>query len=161
MLPNHLTLTTIICLITLTSGGSGAFAQTTNEDAKHLEQMLTKLNEQVLVEYILHNDTGPLETVALDDFFLVGPAGVESRNRVVTTVDNLEVDSVSVENTEIRLYGSPDTSSAVLAGTLRPKGTLGGRPMPVLSYLSVYVREGNEWRLAARSLTPLMEEPEH
>lgn len=161
MLPNHWTLTTIICFITLTSGGSCAFAQTANEDAKQLKQMLTKLNEQVLVEYILHNNTGPLETAALDDFFLVGPAGVESRNRVVATVDNLEVDSVSVENTEIRLYGSPDASSAVLAGTLRPKGSLEGRPMPILTYLSVYVLEEYEWRLAARSLTPLMAEPEH
>lgn len=162
MIPNYRTLTTIIFLITLISGSSGAIAQTPNEDAKHLEQMLIELNEQVLVEYILHNNTGPLEATTGDDFFLIGPAGVEHREQVVTTVGNLDVDSVSVENSEIRIYGSPDASTAVLAGTIHPKGSLGGRPMPILSYLSVYIREGNgEWQLAARSLTPLMVQPEH
>lgn len=157
MLLNHWSLTVIICLIVLTAGASGAFAQTANEDAEHLEQRLVELNERVLVEYDLHNNTGPLEAAARDDFFLVGPAGVESRDRVLATVGNLDVDSVSVENTEIRLYGGPAASSAVLAGTIRPNGSLGGRPMPVLSYLSVYVRDGQTWRLTARSLTPLMD----
>lgn len=160
MFSNHWTLTAIICLIAITAGSPDAFAQTTNEDAGHLKQRLIELNERVLVEYVLHNNTGPLETAARDDFFVVGPAGVESRERVVATVGNLKVDSVSIENTEIRLYGSPEASSAVLAGTLHPRGSLGSRPMPVLSYLSVYVRKGNEWRLAARSLTPLMFGPQ-
>lgn len=160
MLPNRRLLTTIICLVALTAGATNAFAQTANEDAEQLKRMLVELNERVLVEYVLHNNTGPLKAATRDDFFVVGPAGIEPRAQVIATVGNLDVDSVGVENAEIRLYGSPAASSAVLAGTLRAKGSLGGRPMPVLSYLSVYVREGDEWRLAARSLTPLMFGPQ-
>ena len=156
MLPNRWLLTATACLIALMLGAADTSAQTAGDDTEQLERMLVELNERVLVEYVLHNNTGPLEVAARDDFFLIGPAGLESRERVVATVGNLDVDSVAVENAEVRLYGSPVVSSAVLAGTLRGEGSLGGRPMPTLSYLSVYVREGDEWRLAARSLTPLM-----
>lgn len=127
-------------------------AQIPDEDPAGLERRLLALNEQVLVEYVLWNNTGPLEEVALDNFFVVGPAGVELRNQVIATVGSLDVDSVSVENAEFRLHDS----TAVLAGTVTARGQLGGRPMPTLSYLSVFVKERGEWRLAARSLTPLL-----
>ncbi len=159
MLANRWPLIATLCLVALTAGAPSAFAQTADGNAGELERMLVELNERILVEYVLHNNPVPLEEAARSDFFLVGPAGVESRERVVATVGNLDADSVSVENTEVRLYGSPSASAAVLAGTLRSEGRLGGRPMPVLSYLSVYVREAGGWRLAARSLTPLMVGP--
>lgn len=158
---NRLFLIFIFCLITLAAGTAGVSAQTPEqEEVAHLERMLIDLNERILVEYVLHNDTALLEATARDDFFLIGPAGIESRERVIATVGNLDVDSVTVNNTEIRLYGQSVASSAVLAGTLKANGNLGGRPLPVLSYLSVYIRDGDEWLLAARSLTPLMFGPQ-
>lgn len=157
---NRLFLIFIFCLITLVARTEGVSAQTPEQEVVHLEQMLVDLNERILVEYVLHNDTALLEATARDDFFLIGPAGIESRERVIATVGNLDVDSVTVKNTEIRLYGQSVASSAVLAGTLKANGNLGGRPLPVLSYLSVYIRDGDEWLLAARSLTPLMFGPQ-
>jgi hypothetical protein len=142
-------------LLVLAGCATSPGAQTLDEDPARLERTLVALNERVLVEYVLRNNTGPLEEVALDDFFVVGPAGVELRAHVIATVGSLDVDSVSVETAEVRVYDS----TAVLAGTMRAHGQLGGRPMPTLSYLSVFVRQGGKWRLAARSLTPLLSEP--
>jgi hypothetical protein len=156
MLPSRWLPKIIVCLVAFATGTADVSAQTPRSDVEALERMLIDLNQRVLVEYVLHNNTALLEEVARNDFFLVGPAGIEPRKQVIATVGNLEADSVSVKNTEIRLYGSPVASSAVLAGRLRAKGSLGGRPLPVLTYLSVYVRDGDKWRLAARSLTPLM-----
>lgn len=113
------------------------------------------LNERILREYVVENNTGPLEDTALDDFFAVTPAGIESRAHIVATVGNVDVDSVTIENTELRIHGD----AAVLAGTLRPYGRLNDRPMPTLTYVSVYIRQEGRWRLTARSLTPLMAPP--
>jgi hypothetical protein len=119
------------------------------------EQALLDLNESILREYVVRNNTLPLEATALGDFFAATPGGIESRAHVIATVGNVDVDSVTIENTEIRIHGA----AALLAGTLRPYGRLNGRPMPTLTYLSVYVRQEGRWRLAARSLTPLVASP--
>lgn len=46
-----------------------------------------------------------------------------------------------------------------LQGTVKAEGQLGGRPMPPLTYLSVYANVGGHWRLVARSLTPILAPP--
>jgi hypothetical protein len=119
------------------------------------EQALLDLNERILREYVVRNNTRPLEATALGDFFAATPGGIESRAHVIATVGNVDVDSVTIENTEIRFHDD----AALLAGTLSPYGRLSGRPMPTLTYLSVYVRQEGRWRLAARSLTPLLASP--
>jgi hypothetical protein len=62
---------------------------------------------------------------------------------------------VVIENERIEVLDS----AAVLAGTIRAEGTIMGRPMPNLVYLSVYAKEDAGWRLVARSLTPKMVPP--
>lgn len=52
-------------------------------------------NREVLLEYILNNNTAPLDDAALTSFFAVTPAGIESREQVLATNVNLDVTSVS------------------------------------------------------------------
>ncbi|MFW5972794.1 MAG: nuclear transport factor 2 family protein [Bacteroidota bacterium] len=146
----------ILYLFAFVAGVSDAAAQTENHHREDVEQALVDLNERILIEYVVHNNTGPLQATAAERFFAVTPGGIEPRSHVIATVGNLDVDSVSVMNTEIHLYGS----TALLAGVLRGQGTLSGRPLPPLSYLSVYVKEDEQWRLAARSLTPMVARPQ-
>ena len=120
------------------------------------KQALIELNERVLREYVVHNNTLPLEEIAPKNFFAVTPGGIESRAHVIATVGNVDVDSMTVENNEVRIHGE----MALLAGTLRPHGRLSGRLMPTLTYLSVYIRQNGHWRLVARSLTPLLAPPQ-
>jgi len=126
-----------------------------NDRGGELEKTLTELNERVLEEYILNNNVEPLEGIATADFFVETPVGIESRKQVIETVGNLDVDSIAIENTEIHLYGPTE----VLAGTVKVVGQLGGRPMPPITYLSVYAQEGDRCRLFARSLTPRLASP--
>jgi hypothetical protein len=144
----------LISFAILATVATSAVAQTAHEveSTTDLERVLIELNERVLVEYVLQNNARPLRESSLMSFFAVTPGGIESRSRVVATVGNLDVDSLIVENVKFQLH----ETTAVLAGSLTPCGTLGGRPMPTLTYLSVFVKQGDEWRLAARSLTPLV-----
>jgi hypothetical protein len=134
---------------------SNPLEQAPGKDRSALEQSLIALNEEVLLAYMLQNDTAPLTAVTQDDYFLIGPGGIEPREQIIDTVGNLKVDEVTIENKEIRLY----ESSALLAGIIRAEGTIMGQPMPPMGYLSAYVRQGEQWWLAARSLTPLMAGP--
>lgn len=131
-------------------------ADGTNDGGGDPEASLLELNERVLEAYILNNNVEPLREIAVDDFFVVTPAGVESRERVLETAGNLDIESISIENTEIHQYGT----TAILAGTVIAEGQIGGRPMPPITYLSVYVDEGGQWQLVARSITPLFAPPQ-
>jgi hypothetical protein len=126
-----------------------ASATTTLQD-DDLEHQLIELDERVLTAYILRSDSAPLREISRDDYFVMGPAGVEPKAHVLATVGNLDVHSLRVENHTVQILGA----SAVLAGFVHAEGELGGHPMPTLGYLSMYVREDSRWRLAARSLTP-------
>lgn len=148
---------TLIFFAIFAAAPTSATAQAPHEieDTTDLEHMLVELNERILVEYVLKNNARPLRENSLVSFFAVTPGGIESRSRVLTTVGNLDVDSLSVDNAKFQIH----ETTALLSGSLTPHGTLGGRPMPTLTYLSVYVKERGEWRVAARSLTPLVARP--
>lgn len=148
------TLSVAVCLGLLPVGFCAADAGESTDSAQ-IEESLVRLNETILESYVLHNDTAPLERATAEGFLVVTPAGIESREQVIATVGNLEVESVVIENERIEVFGS----AAVLAGTIRAEGTIMGRPMPNLTYLSVYAKEGDGWRLVARSLTPKMRPP--
>jgi hypothetical protein len=130
-------------------------ARVENDIGDEAEKTLIELNERVLEEYILNNNVEPLRGTAVEEFFVVTPVGIESRQQVMETVGNLDVDSIRIDLSEIHVYGS----TAVLAGTVIADGQLGGRPMPPITYLSVYAKEGDRWRLVARSLTPILAPP--
>lgn len=121
------------------------------QNQTELERSLIEFDKHVFEEYILRNNVAPLIEMTLQGFFIVSPGGIEPKQQVIDTIGNLEVESLIVENERVHIY----SSTAVLAGKLRGSGLLMGRPFPVLTYLSVYVLEGETWRLSAQSLTPM------
>ena len=146
----------VVCLLAVVAVATvPSHAGDENDIGDETQRTLIELNETVLEEYILNNNVEPLQGTAVEEFFVVTPVGIESRQQVVDTVNNLDIDSIEIENAEIHVYGS----TAVLAGTVKAEGQLGGRPMPPLTYLSVYANVGGHWRLVARSLTPILAPP--
>jgi hypothetical protein len=116
---------------------------------------LADYNRDVLVEYLVNNNTAPLEAAALDSFFAMTPAGIETREQVLATNVALEVTDADVYTHRIEVAGD----TAVLAGKIVATGTLGGNPMPELGFLAVYTMQDGEWHLMARSLVPLFAGP--
>jgi hypothetical protein len=116
---------------------------------------LSDYNRDMLLAYIVDNDTGPLEQAATDAFFVVTPGGIESREHVIATVGNLDVTAAEVFTHRIEVLGD----TAVLAGKITLDGNLNGRPAPDLGFLSVFRMIDNEWYLVARSLVPQLGPP--
>ena len=111
---------------------------------------LSEHNREVLLEYLVNNNTAPLEEGALESFFVVTPAGIESLEHVMRTNSNVDVSRAEVFTHRIEVIGD----TAVLAGKIVAEGTLGNGQMPELGFLTVYTMVDGEWRLAARSLVP-------
>ncbi len=124
-------------------------------DPEATRAFLLERNREILEAYVVANDTAPLDAAAVDDYFVVTPIGMESRSHVLATVGNLDVTELRIEGPEVRLHGD----TAILTGTLHGDGTLSGRPFPAMTHVTVFVRDGDDWRLAARSLTPLFTAP--
>lgn len=120
------------------------------EETANVESTLIELNEGILEEYILRNNTEPLQATALESYIVMTPGGLETKEQAIAGVSNVDADKVRVENEQCQIHGT----TAILAGTLSGTRTIAGRPVPDIGYLSVYVKNDGEWRLAARSLTP-------
>ena len=104
--------------------GPGVANAGESADSAQIEESLVRLNETILESYVLHSDTAPLEQATGEDFFVVTPAGIESRDRVIATVGNVEAQSVVIENERIEIFDS----AAVLAGTIRQREPSWGDP---------------------------------
>jgi hypothetical protein len=115
------------------------------------EQELVELNRHLFERMMLHHDATPYEEVALPEYLFVANIGiVESKEEVTTTLENLSIEWVTIENEEIRVRDD----TAILIGSMRVQGSVLGFPLPGhMRYMSVFVRTGGGWRLMAQSLT--------
>lgn len=120
-----------------------------------IEKFLVQLNRELFEQYILRHDTKQYSRVALDDYVLVASIGaIESREEVLATADNLDIRSLTVTNNEFRHHHT----TAVLVGTLDMEGTILGHDVSgQMRYLSVFVELDGDWRLMARSLSPVID----
>ncbi len=125
----------------------GASEVQTHDD--DVEEQLVQLNTELLKQYMLHHNIERYEQVALDDYiFLAGIGVIETKEEVLATVENLDIDSVAITNEEFRLYGP----TAVLVGRLDVDGRVLGTQLPgQIRYISVFVEHEGEWRLLSRA----------
>jgi hypothetical protein len=129
---------------------------TTRAGTAHLqdpETHLVELNRHLFEQLLLHHDPEPYRAVADPEYLFIANIGiVENLEEVTTNLDNLDIKALTVTNEEFRLRNS----TAVLVGTMRIQGTVLGFALPAeMRYMSVFVRQGDEWRLLSRSLTEI------
>jgi Domain of unknown function (DUF4440) len=116
---------------------------------------LSEFNRDLLLEYLLHHNTEPLRAATVEDYFVLTPGGIETRDEALAGAGLVDVTDAEVYTHRIEVSGD----TAVLAGKIRASGTLNGRPMPELGFLSVFRMVDGEWFLVARSLVPQVAPP--
>lgn len=113
---------------------------------------LLNLNEELARSQIVDRDSTFIKRVALDEYRVLGPGGmIENITQVIAGLPAWDVVNVELSGTEVIFY---DNIALVMGrldidGVLRPIGRWGP-----LKYMSTWVKEGQEWRLLSRSLTP-------
>ena len=119
-----------------------------------LKERLIELNRQLWEEYMLRHNTEPYQRAALPEYLFLANIGlVETKDEVIATVGNLQVDAVRVANEEFRLH----ENTAILIGKLEVRGRVLGHPLPPqMRYMSVFVKSSGEWRVLAQSLTEVV-----
>lgn len=124
------------------------------DDAATTEEFLVELNRELFERYVLHHDTETYAQTALDDYVFVAAIGaIETREEVLATTGNLDIRSLAITNHEFRHHGD----TAVLIGTLDMEGyILGHKVDGKRRYMSVFVHLDGQWRLMARSLSPVV-----
>lgn len=116
------------------------------------EEGLLQLNEKVLLAYVVENDTGPLEAIALPEMQVMTPGGLEDLARVLATATNLDIDEMRIEDHAAKVSGDV----AIVTGVMVWKGLMGGRPAPPkVGFMTTFVKRDGEWRQLARSIIPM------
>lgn len=119
------------------------------EDSK--AAAIIELNRAILESVIVKRDSTLFEEVALDQFVVVAPGGkVEDKGQSAAGVNSFDVEGISVTDEQVTFAGETAVlvGKLVIDGVMRPVGRLG--PM---KFMAVFVEDGGEWRLLARSLT--------
>lgn len=126
------------------------FGQSTNDQQ---EDDLLKLNEYLFKEYILNKNTQPIEEIATEDFVLIAAPGmIENKKQVIEGVKNLSISSVNITVNKV----IETENLGIVIGVLEMEGTIMNRPVPgKIRYTSTFVKQGNAWKLQARTMTPM------
>jgi hypothetical protein len=114
---------------------------------------LEELNEYILTEYALNQNTKPLSDVATEDFVLIAAPGmIENKQRAIDGVKNLNITSINV--TVDKIIETENTG--IVIGILEMKGTIMNNPVPgKIRYSSTFIKQDGAWRLQARTMTPM------
>lgn len=120
------------------------------------EMEIIGLNKQIFREHVLKHSTALLRIHGEDDYRLITPAGkLQTKEEVMGEVNDLQVSDLQVIASQMIMK----KRMAILIGHLEIKGTFHGKPLPPkIRYMSVFVKKKKEWRLQARSLTPVQGE---
>jgi ketosteroid isomerase-like protein len=108
----------------------------------------------------LRGDTAALAELMAEEYrFVVMNGAVERRAEIVgdeRRTRQISVRSLELEPGEVTIRGG----TAAVISTMRLDGSVQGRPLPGrMRVLSVYTRDGENWRLLARSITPILAPP--
>lgn len=116
---------------------------------------LLELNERLAQSQIVDRDPAFIQAVAADQFRVLAPGGlIENKEQAIAGISAWNATSVTLTGTDVIFYGSV----AVVMGRMDIDGEMKpvGRWGP-LKYMSTWVREGNEWKVLSRSLTPCLD----
>jgi hypothetical protein len=134
---------------------SNVNAQHSGIDREADRTELLNLNEELARSQIVDQDSTFIKRVALNEYRVLAPGGmIENINQVIAGLSAWDVVDVELSGTEVIFF---DNIALVMGrmdidGVLRPIGRWGP-----LKYMSTWVKEGQEWRLLSRSLTPCKE----
>ena len=149
----------LMLFMMLCAGLSLAQVNDENADRSHLAKL-----ERESHQWWLSRNTGALDKLMAEQFRFVAPNGALETKAMIVGADpgvprKLQVDTLRMEPEEVIVRGN----SAVVTGVIHMKATVGGRPAPGrLRVLSIFERESaqQDWRLIARSTTPMLGPPE-
>ena len=107
-------------------------------------------------EAIIDADSATLAKLYTDDYTFTNGRGMflskEDRLQNIET-GATDLESVEVSDREVRIYGNTaiDTNQVTLKAKYSGQAASG-----VYRHLSVWVKQGNTWRLAANQITPIV-----
>lgn len=143
----------LIGFLTACTAGSQYNQAPSYTDADRAE--LLRLNEELARSQIVARDPVFFSQVAVDDFRVLAPGGLlEGKEQVLAGLSAWNAVDVELSGTEIVFHGPVATvmGRMDIDGEMRPVGRWGP-----LKYMSTWIREGGEWRLVSRSLTPCLD----
>lgn len=154
----------MLALCSLALVAAVGFVQPAQSDSAALKQAL--MDTEVRSHQRWHRgDIAALDALMAQDFrFVVMNGAVEKKEEVVGTADGppqpgpLRVAALHVEPEEVLLRGN----TAVVISLLHLDATVHGRPLPQrMRILSIFTitDDDPEWRLTARSITPILTPP--
>jgi hypothetical protein len=116
-------------------------------------------------QWWLESDLEALDALMMGEFYFIAMNGaVETKAEVVGTGSEGEARAPRpLQIAELRV--EPKTvvvrdGEAVVISTLHIRATVRGHPIPVRhTIMSVFLRDGEAWRLFARSITPILAPP--
>ena len=115
---------------------------------------LLALNDRLVKSQLIDRDSTFFSRVAVDEFRVLAPGGlIEDRDQAIAGLTAWDVKSVELTGTDVVFHGPVATVMGRLDidGVMRPVGRWGP-----LKYMSTWIRDGGEWRLLSRSLTPCL-----
>lgn len=131
----------------------------TNSDPKPRTEddraALIKLNQDLVESQIVARDATLFSKLAVDEFKVLAPGGmIESKEQAISGVSAWNANSVKLTGTDVVFHGSVALvfGRMDIDGEMRPVGKWGP-----LKYMSTWIREGDEWRLVSRSMTPCLD----
>ena len=125
----------------------------TGQQSGAVEQTLIRLDRE-LMDAAVRKDKTVFQQTALDRYVFVNPGGGVQERGAATDGPNME--SIQTENVVVRLHGD----TAVLTGRAMVKGKLpnGTDISGPYTYMRVFVKQKGQWRLAAMSAVPIVQQ---
>lgn len=118
------------------------------------EEELIRLNLEVFEHVLVERDSVLFKEVTFPEFRVVPPGGlVETREEVIAGLNSTDISEIAIEDIEILRRGTAAVviGKLTITGVIRAVGQL--RP---LRFMSVFIQEGDQWRLLSRSLVQCM-----
>lgn len=126
-----------------------------------VEQAVRQL-DQDLLDAIVKNDTALFERVATDDYTATNPIGMNStKAQAIAGAKNYKFESLNADDVNVRIYG--DTAIVTGRATVKGQVKTPAEKMQDISgqyrYIRVYVKQGDQWKVAASQLTSIAQPP--
>ena len=121
-------------------------------DSDATKRTLLRINREIIESLTLKNDPSRLLQHAHENFLVVAPGGrVENLQQAAAGAASFNASAVSISDEQVTIVGT----TAVVVGKLQMDGEM--RPvgrLPATKFMAVFVKQGSEWKLLGRALTP-------
>ncbi len=110
-----------------------------------------RAKEEAFRKAVATQNAKALDPMLTAEFVAIWPDGSKStRDDQMKLLGNtVKVEDVQISDIHVSFYGD----TAIVTGTWNIKGVWEGKPMGPRAYTHVWVKEGDDWKLASRHLT--------